>query len=367
MQHAAGHGDRNCQGCGSELGAGRYCAQCGRPVAGGPLGDPGQAPAAPPSAPPLEPPDPRTDTVVRALPPIPAGRPPAPPTGPPTGPPAGPPTASPSLPPPPVLPPPPSAARYPLFADDAPHLTGSTGAPAPSDPAHRSRSWLPWLAVPLVLLLVAGLGGALLLSGGEEPTEEAAATTAPTPQPEPPASAPVSPSTPAAEPAKPEEPADLARLAAASAPVTAPASTDTEGNVTRYEAGNLLDGVETTCWRMPGDGSGTEIVFTLDGPTEISTVGLINGYAKTVGSGPRALDWYAGNRRVGAVEWVFDDGTVVPQELEEIRTMQATEVDPVSTTTVTLRLVEVSAPGQGRARRDFTALSDVTLVGVPLP
>jgi hypothetical protein len=42
--------------------------------------------------------------------------------------------------------------------------------------------------------------------------------------------------------------------------------------------------------------------------------------------------------------------------------MQTVDVS-VTTTTVQLRLLQVSAPGTGRARRDYTAVSDVTLVG----
>jgi hypothetical protein len=38
---------------------------------------------------------------------------------------------------------------------------------------------------------------------------------------------------------------------------------------------------------------------------------------------------------------------------------------PVSTSTVTLRLVSVSAPGTGRSARDYTAVSEVSLVGSP--
>ena len=38
---------------------------------------------------------------------------------------------------------------------------------------------------------------------------------------------------------------------------------------------------------------------------------------------------------------------------------------PVSTASVTLRLVTVSEPGTGRSARDFTAISEVSLLGTP--
>jgi hypothetical protein len=41
------------------------------------------------------------------------------------------------------------------------------------------------------------------------------------------------------------------------------------------------------------------------------------------------------------------------------------DIDPVTTSSVQLRLVTVSPPGQGPSRRDYTAISDVALVGSP--
>ena len=154
----------------------------------------------------------------------------------------------------------------------------------------------------------------------------------------------------------------MARFADPSAPITAKPNLDTQGNMVRYAASNMVDGVAETCWRMPGDGTGTELTFTLAGPTELTEVGLINGYAKRAGK----LDWYAGNRRVLSVEWVFDDGTVVPQSLSESRNLQTLQIDPETTSTVVLRLVSVSAPGQGPSARNFTPISDVNLFGTPV-
>ena len=155
----------------------------------------------------------------------------------------------------------------------------------------------------------------------------------------------------------------MASLATAIVPGTAPPNQDLQGNMVRYEARNMLDGVAETCWRMPGDGSGGEITFQLAEPTTLTSVGMINGYAKlATDAAGRELDWYHGNRRVLAVEWVFDDGTTVGQTLSDTDQMQTVDVS-VTTTTVQLRLLRVSAPGTGRARRDYTAISDVALVG----
>ena len=63
--------------------------------------------------------------------------------------------------------------------------------------------------------------------------------------------------------------------------------------------------------------------------------------------------------------WAFDDGTKVRQQLSENRELQMVDVDDVITGTVVLKLVKVSPPGDGAARRDFTAISEVSLVGEP--
>ena len=112
-----------------------------------------------------------------------------------------------------------------------------------------------------------------------------------------------------------------------------------------------------------GDGSGAEIVLTLPAETQLRSVGLINGYAKTARDARgRELDWYHGNRRIERVEWVFDDGTTIDQDLQDSTDLQSVDVD-VTTTTIRLRLVTVSSPGTGRAARDYTAISDVSVVG----
>ena len=115
---------------------------------------------------------------------------------------------------------------------------------------------------------------------------------------------------------------------------------------------------------MTGDGTGESITFSFDGPTEMAEVGLVNGYAKTASSASGSYDWYAGNRRTLQVEWTFDDGTVVTQDLRETRAMQTVALDDdVVTEQVTMRLTEVSPPGTGPASRDYTALSEVSLQG----
>jgi hypothetical protein len=326
-----------CTGCGNRLDGGRFCTNCGRPV-------------------------PAAASAEGAVPTPPA------PTHPP-----------PSRPPPPAYTPPP-APRYPLFTDElfvdkAP--TAPAGRPAapptlqpPADPAPAPsrRPGISWLAVALtvvILMLVAVIGGLLLFAGGDDeragdPTGENTAQNESSPPASEPSSPP-EPSDPTGPTPPPGEAQDVARFATPSAPKTAKPNLDTRGRLVRYAATNMVDGVAETCWRMPGDGTGTELTFTLAGPTELTEVGLINGYAKRAGK----LDWYAGNRRVLSVEWVFDDGTVVPQSLSESRNLQTLQIDPITTSTVVLRLVSVSAPGKGPSARNFTPISEVSLYGTP--
>ena len=73
------------------------------------------------------------------------------------------------------------------------------------------------------------------------------------------------------------------------------------------------------------------MVFTLPEEAEISEVGLVNGYAKKDTGGSRTVDWYPLNRRILKVEWVFDDGTTVAQDLRSepvLQTIASTRCAP---------------------------------------
>jgi hypothetical protein len=230
-----------------------------------------------------------------------------------------------------------------------------------------------WIGAAAVLLVIVLLGAFLLLRGGSGGT-----STGPTPPIVPPKSHTTRPPTTATAPTTaPTTPAssstagsagpasDVAGLVRATAPAHAPAGVDFAGNPVTYDASNLVDGATDTCWRVAGDATGTVLTFRLDQPTQLTEVGLVNGYAKTAFSGGRPFDWYAGNRRVLSADWVFDDGSTVSQVFSTTRSMQSQAIDPVTTSTVQLRITSVSPPGTGRAARDDTAISEVSLVGSP--
>ena len=142
-------------------------------------------------------------------------------------------------------------------------------------------------------------------------------------------------------------------------PATAPETTDLDGSLVGYQATQMRDGVPATTWRMPGDGTGSVITITLRRPTVVSRVGLINGYAKQVSG----VDWYPNNRRLLAVEWGFDDGSTLEQSLDERPILQRVDVSAVLTSKVTLTLTSVTPPGLGTLGRDYTAISEVAIIG----
>lgn len=253
--------------------------------------------------------------------------------------------------------------------------------------AYRHRGRRPW--VPLVAALagatalgLVGAAGLWLLTADRtnravdssitspastgDSASSAAGTASPSPEADRPSAPPTGDNSGEPSPSPSKKPADLARLATAVVPATAEPNQDLSGNLVRYEARNMLDGVPETCWRMPGDAAGAEIVFRLDEPTTLSSVGLVNGYAKSAtDAAGRTLDWYHGNRRVLRVQWTFDDGSTLDQTLGDTMAMQRLRVPSVTTETVRLRLVTVSAPGAGPAARNYTSISDVALVGRP--
>jgi len=320
-----------CRQCGSELGIGRFCTNCGHPV----------------DQPPDELSTWRTDTAER----------------------------------PRVVEPPPVAAvpgsaRFRLFADDVEAMDDTEQLdpvlppplPLADEPrGHRGAppSWLPWAIGALVMLLVAGFGAWLLFSGVDDPDTAQEARSESTPAEE--RTPKQDPSPPKPTPTRSADPGpfagDLAPFADIFAPPAAAPGLDANGDIVRYVATNLQDGIPETAWRTPGDGTGLSLTFRFDGPSTLSEVGLVNGYAKVARDGGGILDWYHGNRRLRAVEWTFDDGTVVRQRLRDTTLLQMVKVDKVETESVTLRLLAVTPPGPGRASRNYTAISEVSFLG----
>jgi hypothetical protein len=256
----------------------------------------------------------------------------------------------------------PGRPRAPL--EDAPDRQAAIPLVAPAEVIGQDRSigdLLPWLLIGIAavgIVLVTAIW--LLFRPGAEPGS---------PEPDQATSAPKGGAAAEAssEPGKTAgRSRQLAATATALVPATAPPNQDVSGRPVRYDAAQLFDGDPTTAWRMPGDGSGALLTIRLDELTEIREVGLINGYAKQATDGQgRTIRWYLRNRRVTRVSWSFDDGSVVQQDLRERPRMQTLDVGSEVTRTIRLRLLDVTGPMPGRLGRNFTAISEISLVGAP--
>lgn len=348
---------------------GRFCLNCGHRI-GDPVRPPAPrpAPAAPAAAAPAPTPPaarptvseaPPPDVPVQAADPVPVPPAPSPPA---PSPPAARkrrPSRAPASTPRPD--PAPDAEPWDPERDLLPYHDADELGP---DEPLGARGWIPWVVGAVVLV---GLVVVLLRVFESDPVDETVPDGT---------SASASAGSPAgagqddasADPAASEDPAapqgtgprsDVAATATFAVPATAPPTTDLDGNLVAYDAAQMGDGTPSTTWRTAGDATGQTVTITLAEPTVLDRVGLVNGYAKQVAG----VDWYPNNRRILAVTWGFDDGTSVQQTLAERPGLQRLEVPPVETSTVTLRIDAVTPPGSGPLGRDYTAISEVSLVG----
>lgn len=326
-----------CVACGAELGVGRFCLNCGHPI-----GAPAATPAPPPPPAPAPAP-PRAEAEQPVEMPVQAADPtPVPPTVPVAPPPAEPPPAADVR---------PARSTWDPRDDLLPYE--EVDDLAADDPV-RGWAWAAWVvfAVALVVLVVVLIrvlgtdGDATAVD--EVGTDTSSATTPVEDQSD----------TPDA-PRGVGERLDLADSATFGVPATAPATTDLDGTLVAYEASQMADGNPATAWRTAGDATGAQVVVSLAEPGVVTRVGLVNGYAKQV----VGVDWYPNNRRILAVTWTFDDGTEVEQTFAERPAMQLMKVGPVETSTVTVTITSVTPPGSGSLGRDYTAISEVSVIG----
>lgn len=230
-----------------------------------------------------------------------------------------------------------------------------------------------------MLLIVGGIGAALLIGGGEDPSGSASDETTAESTADPSGEdagddtgkSSANPDDSSTEPSEPEdsppstssEPTSdiTSTVGSVDVPGTAPASADArDGSRVTFGAANLTDTDPSTAWRVAGDATGEVLTITFDAEVELRELGMVNGYAKTY----PGYDGYTSNRRVLVARWTFDDGSSVDQALRQSRQVQIVPIDTVVTEQVRLELVEVSAPGRGGAGRDYTAISELRFGGV---
>ncbi|MBD8869186.1 NADase-type glycan-binding domain-containing protein [Nocardioides donggukensis] len=242
-----------------------------------------------------------------------------------------------------------STSRYPLFADEV--VEPADWAPPPAAGESRTaRRPVLWLGALVLALLTAVATGVWLTSDDDE--TPVAATGAEDPG---------GSDGPDPSPSEPPRADDVSGTARVSGPRPLPPGRDLAGRRVGYALANMVDGDPATAFRTAGDASGKPLTFTLPEPAVIREVGLINGYAKSDSARGRTVDWYPLNRRITRVQWIFDDGSTVTQDLRMGTDLQTVAVEGVRTRSVGLRILTVSPPGTGPLRKNVTAISEVLL------
>lgn len=302
-----------CVRCGAELGVGRFCLNCGHPI-----GQP--APEA------VEPrPGPAREDLPMAVPVQAADPTPVPPV---------------------------PATQWDPREDLLPYEEVDD---LERDEPLKGRAWIAWV---LGAVLLVGLVFVLLRTFSAD-GEDASASDPGSSESSPPAQASESPDPGTGAPTGVGKRRQLATAATFAVPATAPPTTDFDGTLVAYEASQMNDGNLSTTWRMAGDASGQTVTVTLADPAVVSKVGLVNGYSKQVAG----VDWYPNNRRILTVTWTFEDGSTLDQTFAERPGLQMLKVPPVETSTVGIRITSVTPPGSGNLGRDYTAISEVSIIG----
>ena len=104
--------------------------------------------------------------------------------------------------------------------------------------------------------------------------------------------------------------------------------------------------------------------MSFDGPVELTSVGLLPGYAREAPHSKAGCDTVSAfplNRQIQSVRWIFDDGTSVDQTFEASPEIQTKAVD-VTTSSVTMEILSTTRPS--RADSD-TIISEATFEGRP--
>lgn len=114
-----------------------------------------------------------------------------------------------------------------------------------------------------------------------------------------------------------------------------------------YEVQQLIDGDDQLGWGVSAkDGAGQRATISFDGPVELTSVGLIPGYARLAPHSKadcRKASAFPLNRQIEEVRWTFDDGTSVQQRFELKAEMQRFPVE-VTTGSVTLEILSTVRP-----------------------
>lgn len=136
-----------------------------------------------------------------------------------------------------------------------------------------------------------------------------------------------------------------ATVSAVRSSATRPNSVDSCGKPTSYGPLNVLDGTFESAWMTVGSGGGQYVEMTLRKGAEISTVGLVPGYAKQ--DPCTGQDRFLDMRRIAEVGWTFDGGDEIVQQLDvDSPTMQTIDLPaPISPSKVRMTIRVTTPPG----------------------
>jgi hypothetical protein len=154
----------------------------------------------------------------------------------------------------------------------------------------------------------------------------------------------------------------LLETASASASCTSDPSHDVSKKSFSYEPEKAIDSSRDTAWRCDGDGVGQWLKIDFRGQVTLTSIGIVPGYAKTDPSD--GTDRYAQNRRISAVEYTFDDGSIVTQRFDTGTVNRSTQTLPlsdVSTSHVTITILGSVSGEATRGQQPFNkiAISDI--------
>jgi hypothetical protein len=125
-----------------------------------------------------------------------------------------------------------------------------------------------------------------------------------------------------------------------------------------------IDGLDDTAWRCDGKGVGQWLRIDFRRQVTLGSIGIIPGFAKT--DPVDSTDRYVQNRRISAVQYTFDDGSVFRQTFNtsaSVRSAQTINLPGVSTSQVTIAILD-SVLGDvtgGKQPFDKVAISEVVV------
>jgi hypothetical protein len=162
-------------------------------------------------------------------------------------------------------------------------------------------------------------------------------------------------------------PVQIVPVRAAASSVLGSQRNSCNGERSTYGPENATDGDLQTAWApQESDGAGQHLTLDLGQDVQLTSVGLVPGYAKVgplSSSGCAAVPRFDLNRQVVRVRYRFDDGSTVEQSFQPSATVQTMAVD-ATTRSVDIEVLQTVLP-DGPDVDDDTLISEVVVEGSP--